>query len=146
MSFRRRFTQEIKQSRGAAEVAGTSTDAFTRLRKIADKGIIPFCREALGFEPTKYQAEFLLETAQFQAQCWCRQSGKDYSASSKLLWFAVENDGGQYAVVGPSFRQSKLVIRKINNFLQNNLPKDIPYAEVVQGRRTLRTKVALVPD
>jgi len=98
----------------------------------------------LGFEPTKYQAKFLLNTRQFQAQCWCRQSGKDHTASSKIFWFAVENKGCQLAVVGPSFRQSKLVIRKINNFIQNKLPKDIPYPEILVGRKTLRTKVALV--
>jgi len=124
--------------------AATSTDTFERLKAIADKGIIAFCEEALGFEPTEYQKEFLLETAQFQAQCWSRQSGKDHTASSKLLWYAVEHDGAQYAVVGPSFRQSKLVIRKINNFLQNKLPKDIPWPEILVGRKTLRTKIPLV--
>jgi len=121
-----------------------TTDAFERLKAIADKGIIAFCKEALGFEPTKYQAKFLLDTEQFEAQCWSRQSGKDHTAASKLFWFAVENEGAQYAVVGPSFRQSKLVIRKINNFIQNKLPKDIPYTEILVGRKTLRTKVALV--
>jgi hypothetical protein len=121
-----------------------SGDAFGRLKKIADKGIIAFCQEALGFTPTDYQTDFLLDTRQFEAQCWSRQSGKDYSASGKLFWFAVENKGGQYAVVGPSLRQSKLVIRKINNFIQNKLPKDIPYPEILVGRKTLRTKVALV--
>jgi len=124
--------------------ATASTDAFDRLKAIADEGIMPFCEKALGFTPTDYQAKFLLDTKQFEAQCWCRQSGKDYSASSKLFWFAVENKGGQYAVVGPSLRQSKLVIRKINNFIQNRLPKDIPYPEILVGRKTLRTKVALV--
>jgi hypothetical protein len=121
-----------------------SGDAFRRLKKIADKGVIAFCKEALGFEPTDYQAKFLLDEKQFEAQCWCRQSGKDYSASSKLFWFAVENEGAQLAVVGPSFRQSKLVIRKINNFIQNKLPKDIPAAEILVGRKTLRTNVPLV--
>ena len=121
-----------------------TTDAFERLKAIADKGIIALCEEALGFEPTDYQAKFLLETERFQAQCWSRQSGKDHTASAKLFWFAVENEGNQLAVVGPSFRQSKLVIRKINNFIQNKLPKDIPYGEILVGRKTLRTKVALV--
>jgi hypothetical protein len=121
-----------------------SGDAFRRLKKIADKGVIAFCKEALGFEPTDYQAKFLLDEKQFEAQCWCRQSGKDYSASSKLFWFAVENEGAQLAVVGPSFRQSKLVVRKINNFIQNKLPKDIPAAEILVGRKTLRTNVPLV--
>jgi hypothetical protein len=129
----------IKARNGAREIA-----AFARLREIADKGIIAFCEEALGFKPTEYQKQFLLETAQFQAQCWSRQSGKDHTASSKLLWYAVEHDGAQYGVVGPSFRQSKLVIRKINNFIQNKLPKDIPAAEILVGRKTLRTMVPIV--
>lgn len=120
------------------------TEAFRRLKKIADKGIIAFCKEALGFEPTEYQESFLLETEQFQAQCWSRQSGKDFTASSKLFWFAVKNDGSQLGVVGPSHKQSKLVIRRINNFIQNKLPKDIPWPEIVVGRKTLRTKVQLV--
>jgi hypothetical protein len=142
MSLRRRLKQGVTEDRKASSAA--STDAFERLKAIADEGIITFCKEALGFEPTKYQAKFLLDTEQFEAQCWCRQSGKDHTASSKLFWVAVENEGGQYAVVGPSFRQSKLVIRKINNFIQNKLPKDIPYTQILVGRKTLRTKVPLV--
>ena len=138
-----RRVERVEEAVRATSDAKENT-AFARLKKIADKGIIAFCMEALGFEPTKYQAEFLLDKEQFQAQCWCRQSGKDHTASSKLFWFAVENKGSQLAVVGPSFRQSKLVIRKINNFIQNKLPKDIPYTEILVGRKTLRTKVALV--
>ena len=128
----------------ATRTIGESTDAFERLKKIADEGIIAFCKKALGFEPTEYQTKFLLDTIQFEVQGWCRQSGKDHTASSKLFWFAVENKGSQLAVVGPSFRQSKLVIRKINNFIQNKLPSDIPAAEILVGQRTLRTKVPLV--
>ena len=142
MSLRRRLKQGVTESRKASTAA--STDAFERLKAIADEGIIAFCKDALGFEPTKYQAKFLLDTEQFEAQCWCRQSGKDFTASSKLFWFAVENEGSQLAVVGPSFRQSKLIIRRINDFMQNKLPKDIPYTQIVVGRKTLRTKVALV--
>ena len=118
-------------------------NAFRRLKEIASEGAVAFCSKALGFKPTKYQVEFLTNEEQFAAQCWCRQSGKDYSASSKLLWFAVDNDGVQLGVVGPSFRQSKLVIRKINGFIQK-LPKDIPWPEILVGRKTLRTKVPLV--
>ena len=53
--------------------ATASTDAFDRLKAIADEGIMPFCEKALGFTPTDYQAKFLLDTKQFEAQCWCRQ-------------------------------------------------------------------------
>jgi phage terminase large subunit-like protein len=146
MSWARQLNRDLRKLQAASRksAAAASTDAFKRLKAIADKGIIAFCEEALGFEPTEYQRSFLLETAQFQAQCWSRQSGKDHTASSKLLWYAVENRGAQYAVVGPSFRQSKLVIRKINNFLQNRLPKDIPWPDILVGRQTLGTKVPLV--
>lgn len=146
MSWRRLLDRRFQRLAAANRKASATvlTDAFERLKSIADHGIIPFCEQALGFEPTDYQAKFLLDTEQFEAQCWCRQSGKDYSASSKLFWFAVENESSQLAVVGPSFRQSKLVIRKINDFIQNRLPKDIPAAEILVGRKTLRTKVALV--
>jgi len=118
--------------------------AFQRLKAIAKKGSVPFCREALGYEPTSYQVKFLQETAQFIAQRWCRQSGKDHSAASKLFWYAVDHDGAQLAIVGPSFRQSKLVIRKINAFITLKLPKDIPFQEILLGRKTLKTKVSLV--
>jgi len=145
MSLRTRVKRGLRKKREHREKSRAhSSGAFQRLKAIADKGIIAFCEEALGFEPTKYQAEFLLDTEQFEAQCWCRQSGKDHTASSKLFWFAVENEGSQLAVVGPSFRQSKLVIRKINNFIQNKLPDEIPYREILVGRKTLRTKVPLV--
>jgi hypothetical protein len=119
--------------------------AFKKLKKIAAKGVIQFCIEALGFKPTGYQQKFLEDTAQFIAQRWCRQSGKDHSASGRLFWFAVDHDGVQLAVVGPSFRQSKLVIRKINSFVQK-LPADIPYPEILVGGKLLKTKVALVND
>ena len=145
MSLRGKLKREraLQRKRRRAAAPGV-TVAFQNLKAIADKDIIAFCKEALGFEPTDYQAEFLLETEQFQAQCWSRQSGKDYTASSKLFWFAVKNDGWQLGVVGPSHKQSKLVIRRINNFIQNKLPKDIPWPEIVVGRKTLRTKVQLV--
>jgi len=137
--------RKLERSREGKRLEANATpDAFLRLKEIAAKGVVPFCREALGFDPTDYQVRFLQDTGQFIAQCWCRQSGKDHSASSKLFWYAVDNDAVQLAVVGPSFRQSKLVIRKINSFIQNKLPEDIPYREVIVGRKLLRTKVALV--
>lgn len=141
MGWRQKLEKKVEERRqGVVKITG----AFQRLQKIAGKGPVAFCKEALGFEPTKYQVKFLEDTAQFIAQLWSRQSGKDYAACSKLFWYAVANDGVQLAVVGPSFRQSKLVIRKINSFIQQNLPKDVPYREILVGRKPLKTKVSLV--
>lgn len=85
--------KRVQQIEKAAEQAkdereGKEGTAFQRLKDIAQKGPVAFCKEALGFVPTNYQAKFLEDKAQFIAQLWSRQSGKDHSASSKLFWFA----------------------------------------------------------
>jgi hypothetical protein len=136
--------KEQRKLRSQQEADEEGIGAFQRLKEIAKKGPVAFCKEALGFEPTAYQSTFLEDSGQFIAQLWSRQSGKDHAASSKLLWYAVSHDGVQLAVVGPSFRQSKLVIRKINAFIQQKLPPNIPYKEILVGRKPLKTKVALV--
>jgi phage FluMu gp28-like protein len=55
---------------------------------------------------------------------WCRQSGKSWIASGLLLDDAVNNNDWYIAVVGPSWRQTKLNIRRISMF-QRKLPKDM---------------------
>jgi len=92
----------------------------------------------LGFEPTKYQVKFLQDRGQFIALRWSRQSGKSHIVAAVLFWLAVLKDGFQIAILGPSFRQSKLVIRKITAFLRK-LPK-----EILVGRKPLKTKITLV--
>src|SRR3972149_8016861 len=94
----------------------------------------------LGFKPTEYQQEFFDRTKdhQFIALRWCRQSGKSWIVSLFLLWFALAHRTMQVAIVGPSFRQSKLIIRKITTNLLK-LPTD-----VLVGRKPLRTKVSFI--
>ena len=81
---------------------------------------VMFCREGLGFEPTTYQKKLikLFLEKQFLAAWWSRQSGKSHIISALLLWFALRNKGCYIAVVGPSWRQTKLIIRRINTFLR----------------------------
>jgi len=88
------------------------------------KDPVKFCQKWLGFKPTKYQKELiqLFLEKQFVVARWCRQSGKSHIISTLLLWFALRNKGCYIAVVGPSWRQTKLVIRRINSFL-HKLPK-----------------------
>ena len=86
-------------------------------RKLTENPI-DFFRYVLGFEPTDYQQQFIklfLEN-QFIAARWCRQSGKSWIISALLLWYAVTHPDSYIAVVGPSLRQAKLVIRRINQF------------------------------
>ena len=74
--------------------------------------------EKLGFKPYWYQVELaeLFEKNQFLAVRWPRQTGKSFTASALLLKYACENPGSTIAIVGPSWRQTKLNIRRVSNF------------------------------
>jgi len=112
---------------------------FDDLKRAAAQGSAVFCKDILGLEPTKYQIKFLKATKdhQFIVLVWCRQSGKSHIVAAFLFWVSVLNDGYQTGIVGPSFRQSKLIIRKVNAFIQK-LPR-----EIWSGGKALKTKVAL---
>lgn len=100
-----------------------------------------FCKKVLGLDPYQYQVDFLElaeRGAQFIALIWCRQAGKSFIVAAFLFWEAVNNDDWQTAILGPSFRQSKLVIRKISSFLQK-LPK-----EFLVGKKPLKTKITFI--
>jgi hypothetical protein len=78
----------------------------------------------LGFKPFNYQKELIekFNLSQFVAARWCRQSGKSWIVSALLLNYAVKHDDSYIAVVGPSWRQTKLNIRRISYFLRKLEP------------------------
>jgi len=88
------------------------------------KDPVQFCTETLGFNPTIYQTELIsqFQTSQFIAARWARQTGKSHTISALLLHYALTNPNTNIGVVGPSWRQTKLIIKHINNFLAK-LPK-----------------------
>ena len=85
---------------------------------------ILFCKYILDFKPTRYQEDLARKflNNQFITARWCRQSGKSHMISALLLWYALTHPNSYIAVVGPSWRQTKLIIRKINGFL-TKLPR-----------------------
>jgi phage FluMu gp28-like protein len=87
---------------------------------------IEFFRQILGFEPFAYQKYLidLLSKNQFTASRWCRQSGKSWILSGWHLWYAVRNPDCYIGLVGPSWRQTKLNMRRINYFARK-LPPSI---------------------
>ena len=87
---------------------------------------IKLCEQKLGFKPTKYQRQLarFFSRNQFVAARWCRQSGKSHMVSSLLLHYALRNPGSYIGVVGPSWRQTKLIIRRINSLLRK-LPRGL---------------------
>jgi len=86
---------------------------------------ITFFEQVVGFKPTAYQKDLAEKFVnnQFVSMCWNRQSGKSYIASGLLLNYALTNPGSYIGIVAPSWRQSKLVIRRIRWFLQK-LPNE----------------------
>jgi len=48
---------------------------------------------------------------------WCRQSGKSYFIAILLIWYALRHAGVEIGIVGPSLRQAKLYIQRINGLL-----------------------------
>jgi phage FluMu gp28-like protein len=88
------------------------------------KDPVQFCTETLGFNPTTYQTELInqFQTNQFIAARWARQTGKSHTISALLLHYALTNPNTNIGIVGPSWRQTKLIIKNINNFLAK-LPK-----------------------
>lgn len=91
---------------------------LAEVRSLSDNPI-DFFRKILGFEPTTYQKEFieLFMNHDFLAARWCRQSGKSMIISALLLWYALKHNDTNIAVVGPSWRQTKLIIRRLTYFL-----------------------------
>jgi len=79
-----------------------------------------FFEQVLGFKPFAYQEELirLFAENQFIAARWCRQSGKSWTISALLLNYALQHPDSYIAVVGPSWRQTKLNIRRISYFLR----------------------------
>ena len=86
---------------------------------------LEFFRQVVGFEPTTYQVKLinLFKKHDFIATRWCRQSGKSWIISALLLWYAVTHEDSYLAVLGPSWRQAKLIIRRITYFLKRLPPK-----------------------
>ena len=106
--------QDKEKRADAAEVARARTLSVVP---------VEFCRQILGFEPFSYQKELIalyLEN-QFTAARWCRQSGKSWIISALLLDDALNIPDCFTGVVGPSWRQTKLNIRRIAMF-ERHLP------------------------
>ena len=95
---------------------------------------IEFFEEVLGFKPTDYQKQLttLFLEKQFVAARWCRQSGKSHIVAALLLYYALTKPKISIAVVGPSFRQAKLIIRKITAFL-----RFLPESSYLKARKTI---------
>jgi len=97
----------------------TVKDLTTRSVKGVNTDPVWFFEQVLGFKLTAYQEQLvhLFEENHFVAARWCRQSGKSSTVSGLLLYYAMTHPGCHIAVIGPSWRQTKLNIQRISRFL-----------------------------
>jgi phage FluMu gp28-like protein len=105
-----------KQKRKLQELE-KKLQAQTEIKVPSD--VAKFCSQFLGFNLNSYEFDLAKKFAenQFVAVRWCRQSGKSFTVSVLLLHYALTNPNSYIAVVGPSWRQTKLIVRRINGFL-----------------------------
>jgi len=96
---------------------------FDRAKSLSKDPVV-FFRQIVGFEPTSYQKELirLFCESHFLAARWCRQSGKSWIVSALLLWYAITHPDCGIAVVAPSWRQAKFIIRRIAFFVRKLPP------------------------
>ena len=118
----------MRRIREAAEKRRASQNQF-----LLPEDPASFCEKVLEFKPTAYQKKLLQDPAQFMAARWSRQSGKSFIVAAWLLYLCLRNAEFSILVVAPSLRQSKLIIRKVSNFLRY-LPKLV-------APKPLKTKV-----
>ncbi|MEM3161803.1 MAG: terminase family protein [Candidatus Bathyarchaeia archaeon] len=109
-------------------------EAFARKTRELSSTPIEFFRQVVGFEPTAYQKIFitLFQQHQFVAARWCRQSGKTWIISALILWYAVTHPDSYIVIVAPSWRQSKLVLRRIGYFARK-----LPSTFILKIQRTI---------
>ena len=117
---------ETKHNRLSVAAENYQLQQKHKVEKLKSKPV-EFFEQILGFKPFDYELELikLFENNQFLAARWCRQSGKSFTVSALLLNYALNNPDSYIAVVGPSWRQTKLNIRRISYFLRKLSSQDV---------------------
>ena len=86
-------------------------------KPLEDQGILEFFKFVTRFDATWYQRDLLLDQSQFVVARWSRQSGKSLALAVFCLHFALSNSERRIAILAPSLRQGRLMIRRISSFL-----------------------------
>ncbi len=96
--------------------------------------LLEFFLQVTGFKSTSYQEKLMLDLNQFIVARWARQSGKSLTLAVICLYNALSTPNTRVAILAPSLRQSRLMIRRISSFLPRLSGR------VLEGR-VLKTKL-----
>jgi len=86
---------------------------------------VEFTEKWFKIKPTEYQrklAKAFTKPYLTIVVRWCRQSGKSYFVAIMLIWYALKHSNVEIGIVGPSLRQAKLYIQRINGLLSKINP------------------------
>jgi hypothetical protein len=103
---------------------------------------VTFAREALDFQPDKWQEEVLRDEGKMILNC-CRQSGKSTITAVKALHRALFFPGSLVLLISASMRQSSELFKKVTSEL-NKLPDQPRRVEDNRLSVTLETGSRLV--
>jgi len=80
---------------------------------------VEFAEKFFGVKAFRYQQKLAAAFTKFLTIVvrWCRQSGKSFFVAILLIWYALKHPGVEIGIVGPSLRQAKLYIQRINGLL-----------------------------
>ncbi len=117
------FAQRERLHTAIRNIDRKKTSQIDETRGNTEKFFTKIC----NLKPYSYQLELakLYKTNQFLAVRWPRQTGKSTSIGALLLQDAWENADLNIGFVGPSWRQTKLNIRRVANFCRNLPPQSL---------------------
>ena len=95
----------------------TRAKAANKDRQLVTGNISTFFELATGFRPTDYQERLMQDQNQFIVARWARQSGKSLTLAVICLYNALSIPNTRIAIVAPSLRQSRLMVRRVSSFL-----------------------------
>lgn len=107
------------QKKKAEELKQQAEGLLEAQKRKVPEDFSEFCEKWLRLKLTDYQRQGakLIAKNDSVALRWSRQCGKTHMVSAWLLHYGLLYPGAQIAIVGPSWRQTKIPIRKINSFL-----------------------------
>jgi len=101
-----------------------------KIRKAAEKKLpqklelppddpVIFAEKWFGIKATEYQRKLAAAFLTFLTIVvrWARQTGKSFFIAILLIWYALKHPNVEIGIVGPSLRQAKLYIQRINGLL-----------------------------
>ncbi len=79
-----------------------------------------FAKLLVNWHPFPYQEKLLTDQSKRIVSCWGRQCGKTTTVAVKAIYYAYTNPNITVLVASPSLRQSKIMLDRIQELVQNS--------------------------